>query len=182
MPNEITNARAKRLWKRLAEFYGSRFIEQFGAAPPEPWLELVNDADDEDLKTAILETRRQYLQFPPSLPQFAALIESAEKRRKGKQIDHTRAYWRSGIGCMVKHDMGFNVDRAAFEDVMHENPRLVAAMTELLDELDNAEKLTGNRTDAMWITCERRSRSIAASFSASASAYRRRKVSEGAAA
>lgn len=66
--------RAKGVWRRLAEFYGARLADQFGAEPPPEWCKVIDRTDPERLEKGLMAVRRDHLQHPPSLPQFEACI------------------------------------------------------------------------------------------------------------
>jgi hypothetical protein len=65
-----SSPRAKRVWQRLIEWYGTRIIEQYGESPPDDWCSVVDDADNEAVKRALSIIRSRYVQHPPTFPQF----------------------------------------------------------------------------------------------------------------
>lgn len=67
---KIPSARAKRLWQRLGEWYGTRLLEQYGAEPPPDWCEIVDRCDNEKVKKGLSVIRRYFLKHPPTLPEF----------------------------------------------------------------------------------------------------------------
>jgi hypothetical protein len=70
VPKSIVSARAKRVWQRLAEWYGSRFIEQYGEAPPEDWSATIDRADNETVKRGLAVIRSKHPAHPPTFPEF----------------------------------------------------------------------------------------------------------------
>ena len=64
------SARAKRLWQRLIEWYGTRIIEQYGAQPPDDWCQVIDEADNDTVKRGLSVIRSRYVQHPPTYPQF----------------------------------------------------------------------------------------------------------------
>ena len=71
------SARARRVWKRLTDWYGARLGEMFGEEPPPDWCEIVDQADNEPIKTGLSKIRTTYTAHPPTLPQFAAAMRPA---------------------------------------------------------------------------------------------------------
>jgi hypothetical protein len=66
----IISARAKRVWQRLTEWYGSRFTEQYGESPPEDWCASIDHVDNETVKRGLAAIRSKYAAHPPTFPQF----------------------------------------------------------------------------------------------------------------
>jgi len=63
--------RAKRLWQRLIEWYGTRIIEQYGDAPPEDWSAVIDGVDNDQVKRGLGIIRSKHAAHPPTFPQFA---------------------------------------------------------------------------------------------------------------
>jgi len=74
VPKSPISARAKRVWQRLVEWYGTRLVEQYGESPPEDWCETIDGADNEAVKRALTSIRSKYINHPPTFPQFAESI------------------------------------------------------------------------------------------------------------
>lgn len=70
MPKQSISPRAKRVWQRLVEWYGTRLIEQYGEAPPEDWCRCIDSIDNDEVKHGLSLIRTRYIQHPPTLPQF----------------------------------------------------------------------------------------------------------------
>lgn len=85
------SARAKRVWKRLAEFYGARIVEQFGSIPPKPWCDAVDSHEDSSVQAALVKIRASHLQFPPTLPEFEAALRSVAAPAKESGPDRKAA-------------------------------------------------------------------------------------------
>jgi hypothetical protein len=62
--------RAKQLWQRLIEWYGTRIVEQYGAAPPADWCCIVDELDNTAVKRGLSIIRARHIQHPPTLPEF----------------------------------------------------------------------------------------------------------------
>lgn len=163
MPEKQVSALARKAWKRFNEYYGARFSEQQGFSPSESWCELIDDSDRVDVEAALVNCRTAYLQFPPTLPQFEALIAAASKTRTNGERNHVRDYWRSAVISEVVHRYGYRT-LAQFEPVLIANRQLGDPLRRLIDELENAEKSANARTAAMWITCQRRCAEIVRAY------------------
>jgi hypothetical protein len=81
------SARAKRVWQRLVEWYGTRLIEQYGESPPEDWCEAVDTVDNEAVKRGLASIRSKYIAHPPTFPQFSEAF--APPRSFGSQTKNT---------------------------------------------------------------------------------------------
>ena len=66
--------RAERMWLRLTEWYGARVIDQYGADPPEDWCDVIDHLDNDQVKRGLSLLRSRYVQHPPTLPQFEAVM------------------------------------------------------------------------------------------------------------
>jgi hypothetical protein len=72
--------RAKRVWERLASWYGSRLAEQYGENPPEDWCAVFDRTDDERLDAALSSVRHASPIHPPTLGQIENALPRAEQR------------------------------------------------------------------------------------------------------
>lgn len=77
MPEHKVSARAKRVWQRFMEWYGARFADQYGEIPSADWCQAIDEATNDEVKLALSKSRMQYLQYPPTLPQFEQLLKPA---------------------------------------------------------------------------------------------------------
>ena len=64
------NPRAKRVWQRLIQAYGSRVAESYGAEVPQPWCDAVEDFTDEQITYGLRHVIRESIVHPPTLGQF----------------------------------------------------------------------------------------------------------------
>lgn len=71
--------RAKRVWDRLQDWYGTRLTEQYGPTPPDDWCELIDRTDNDTVKRGLSLIRAEYLQFPPTFPQFEKALQPVVK-------------------------------------------------------------------------------------------------------
>jgi hypothetical protein len=78
--------RAEQVWKRLGTWYGARMAEQYGAHPPEDWIELIDHTDPERLEQALASIRREHVAHPPTLGQFEAAIPAKRVRHENKSV------------------------------------------------------------------------------------------------
>lgn len=73
--------RADRVWLRLSQWYGARWIEAFGPKPTEDWIRAVNGATDQQMQAALSAIRSKHLSHPPTLPEFEAALRIAQPKR-----------------------------------------------------------------------------------------------------
>jgi hypothetical protein len=62
--------RARRVWDRLQNWYGSRLTEQFGTEPPPDWCRVVDTHDNDEVKRALSVIQAEHQTHPPTFPQF----------------------------------------------------------------------------------------------------------------
>lgn len=67
-----TDKRAKRIWLRLIQAYGSRVAESYGEDMPRPWIDAVADLTDEQIAYGLRKVTRDTPIHPPTLGQFVA--------------------------------------------------------------------------------------------------------------
>jgi len=80
-PKHRITPRAKHVWTRLGEWYGSKLAEQYGPVPPEDWCEIVDRADNETVKRGLSVIRSTYVSWPPTLPQFEEAMRTTDRSR-----------------------------------------------------------------------------------------------------
>lgn len=160
-----------RFWATMSERYGNRWFEAYGEIPTHAWRETLSAFTPRDIQAAIdlLSTREHTRQHPPTEPEFKALLTQATKAG-AKAVENPaanrRGYWRSSIVFAVSDALGYRYQGVGdeFETVLIANKSLGAAMRDLLNEVDELEVSTGQRTPGQEAMVERRCREIAAAF------------------
>lgn len=89
-----TSPRARRLWDRLGQWYGSRLAEQYGRDPPRDWCDVVDAADNDTVTRVLADIRMKHTAHPPTFPEFHALVTKAK---------HTREVGPSAIDVLEEH-------------------------------------------------------------------------------
>lgn len=162
MSNKNTDETHDRFWSRMAELFGRKWYEEYGSDIPVSWRELVDKYTPRQLKAGLDILRQRTWQYGlPTQPDVAACIEQAVQRAKNLANDPNelrRGFWRSCIVTEVARALGYNAE--TLEPVVIANKdSLGRAMRDLLDELDDSEQRTGQRTkghdDAMRVGCQR---------------------------
>lgn len=146
----LTEQTYVRFWRSMGERYGSRWLDSYGDKPTHAWRETLSAFTPKDIAAAMdaLANREDTKQFPPTEPAFKALLVAAS-RGNSKPVDDPaqlrRGYWRSTIVRYVSTGLGYTV--ADFEPVLIANKAdLGASMRDLLDDVENLEAATGQRT------------------------------------
>lgn len=62
--------RAWRVWERMAEFYGSRFAENYGDAPTKSWIDAIDLLTDAQITFGLKYVRLTTPDHPPTLGRF----------------------------------------------------------------------------------------------------------------
>lgn len=162
----LTEAVFTRFWATMTERYGARWITSYGEKPTHAWRETLSAFTPAQISLAIeaLSKRQETQDFPPTEPAFKALLVAAAKPRPAEDpAELRRGYWRSSIVNAVAHALGYTV--ASFEPVLTANRHsLGLAMKTLLDDVDELEATTGQRTAGQEAMVERRCREIVAAF------------------
>lgn len=73
--------RAQRVWDRLSDWYGVRFADQFGDLPSQDWCTVIDGVSNDDLVAALVLVRERHVTFPPTLPEFVALVKEVRMPR-----------------------------------------------------------------------------------------------------
>lgn len=147
-----TNRVHQRFWSAMAERYGRRWTEQYGPESSPAWRELIDKYIPEDVKIALAELPKEAKEFPPTLPQFEAILVKCAQRRKSDPTDYIRAYWRSEVVMQVAGLLG-HTSQTLEPFVVAHRETLGRAMRELLDTLDTSEKRMAQRTEGLRILC-----------------------------
>lgn len=146
----ITEKAVTRFWQSMGERYGNRWFEAYGVKPTQAWRDCLQPFSPKDIHGAIeaLALKDHTRQHPPTEPEFRMLLSQAVRRGatpSENPNDLRRGYWRSRIVTAIARGMGFSVDD--FEPVLVANKHsLGRAMKDLLDEVDELETATGQRT------------------------------------
>ena len=149
-----------RFWLAMTERYGRRWTEQYGTDPSPAWRELVDKYTPDDVKLALAELPKEAPDFPPTMPQFQAILAKAAQKRKDDPTDYLRGYWRAAIVNEVATKLGYTFE--TLEPVIVANrATLGKAMRDLLDALCDSERRTGQKTEGMHVWCERACQEIA---------------------
>jgi len=164
----LTEKTYTRFWATMGERYGKRWLENYGETPTHAWRECLRAFTPKDIATAIelLSTRENTKQHPPTEPEFKALLQHAA-RSNAKPLEdpneYRRGYWRSTIIHAVAQELGYTGE--TLEPVVIENKHsLGRAMRDLLNEVDELEIATGQRTHGMESLVQERSCEIALAF------------------
>lgn len=169
-----TEKTVTRFWQTMVERYGTRWATTYGAEPTHAWRECLKPFSPRDIGSAIeaLALKDSTRDFPPTEPDFRALLNAAARRALHKSDDPgqvRRGYWRSTIVAHVRDALGYrfagNGD-VAFEAMLAENKSLGVAMKTLLDDVDELEATVGQRTIGQETMVLERSREIAVAFNA----------------
>src|SRR5690242_7176799 len=124
-----------RFWNAMTERYGRRWTEQYGPEASPSWRELVNKFTLDDIKAALAKLGQEAPDFPPTMPQFEAILAKVANAKRVDSTDYVRGYWRSLIVHEVAKNLGHTF--ASLEPVIVANRHtLGTAMRELLDEFD----------------------------------------------
>jgi len=67
--------RSQRVWDRLGDWYGARFADQFGDVPSPDWCTVIDNVSNDHLVAALVLIRERHVTFPPTLPEFVALVK-----------------------------------------------------------------------------------------------------------
>lgn len=73
--------RAQRVWDRLGDWYGARFADQFGDRPSQDWSTVIDNVSNDDLVAVLVLVRQRHVTFPPTLPEFTALVKEVRTPR-----------------------------------------------------------------------------------------------------
>ena len=159
-----------RFWRTMAERYGSRWFDTYTETPTLAWRECLDAYSPKEIAKAIeaLDLKDSTRQHPPSEPEFRALLKQAARnhsKRSDDPAEWRRGYWRSCIVHAVAHELGYTVQ--TFEPVLIANrASLGRACADLLDEIDNLEAATGQRTKGQEDACTDGVRAIVVAYNA----------------
>lgn len=164
----LTEKTVTRFWATMVERYGARWVTTYGEKPTQAWRDCLQPFTPRDIGHALeaLSLKEHTRQHPPTEPEFRALLKAGARAGAKPTEDPAelrRGYWRSTIVHAVARAMGYTVD--AFEPVLVANKHsLGRAMRDLLDEVDELEATTGQRTAGQESMCATRCREIVTAY------------------
>lgn len=105
------SVRARRVWDRLSEWYGTRVAETYGPNPPRDWCRLVDRSNDADVKRALSTIRTKHPSHPPTLPEFETALRPPAPVHRGpsdetvaeRLVKHVIRNFRLSTGQMIAH-------------------------------------------------------------------------------
>lgn len=115
--------RARRVWDRLTEWYGTRVAETYGPNPPRDWCRLVDRSNDFDVKRALNTIRTKHPSHPPTLPEFESALrrpapvhrEPADATIQERLVAYVVKHYRLTTAQLVAH-WTFLYERAQWTD------------------------------------------------------------------
>lgn len=168
----ITNEALRRFWRTMGERYGKRWLDSYGDEPTHAWRDCLNPFAPADIQRAInlLAENPETQQHPPTEPAFRALLQRAVRLGAKKTDDPAearRSFWRSTIVGEVATALGYRTRPIEFEALVVANKdSLGKSMSLLLDEVDDLEASTGQRTSGQVDMVFERCRAIGVAFNA----------------
>jgi hypothetical protein len=160
-----TKEMADRFWRTMGERFGKRWLDEYGAQPTTAWKRAIGAYSPEVIGAALDLMHTRGWQHPPTEPQFAQLLSEAARKSAGSSENHRRGFWRSLIVAEIGAALGYQRDYRAFELVVIQSRHdLGHAMAALLNECENLEITTGQRTDGQLVHCAEQCRLLAANY------------------
>lgn len=153
-----------RFWTAMQQRYGiRRWNELYGENISPSWRELIDRFTPDDVKGALAQLPKQAPDFPPTLPQFEAILTKLAQSKRIDSTDYLRGYWRSFIVFEMENNLGYRFE-SSFEDVLRVQPALAQSMRSILDDICDMELRTGQRTDGMHLACRDKCADLAENF------------------
>lgn len=141
-----------RFWADMVDRFGRRWAELYGPVPGEAWVQLLDRYDPAVIKSAVASLASLKAEFPPTLPQFEAMLSRADRSERTAERNWIRDFWRSVIVDRVAFQLDYTF--ASFEPVLvRERNTLGEAMLELLNTSEERERERGYRTEAAEAWC-----------------------------
>lgn len=70
--NTLSERRAAKVWLRLREMHGDRFLREFGSQPNETWRAAIDRLSDDEIRQALKALAEKASPHPPTLGEFVA--------------------------------------------------------------------------------------------------------------
>jgi hypothetical protein len=156
----------------MGERYGKRWLDDFGDTPTRAWRDCLRPFSPKDIQRALdlLALNENTKQFPPTEPEFRSLLQRSVRMNSAPSVepaDQRRGFWRSVVIGECQRAMGYAQEYLGFERLVVANKHsLGSAMKNLLDEVDELESNTGQRTKGQHDLVEERAQEIAVAFRA----------------
>jgi bisphosphoglycerate-dependent phosphoglycerate mutase len=153
-----------RFWAAMQQRYGlRRWNELYGEDVSPAWREVIDRATPDEVKNALAELPKAAPDYPPTLPQFVAILAKVSSRDRADTTNWIRGYWRSAIVHEVAGNLGYTSATLEPVIVAHRNT-LGSLMRALLDDMEGMEHRTGQRTEGMHEACRDRCLSLTEQF------------------
>lgn len=164
----ITTEALNRFWKSMGQRYGKKWLDSYGDIPTRAWRDALAPFSHKDIARAMenLAAKASTREWPPTEPEFRAMLQDAVRANSKPTDDPNelrRGYWRSTIIHEVASSLGYTFE--TFEPVLIANrDELGASMRYLLDEVEDLETNTGQRTHGIEGMCAERCHDIGRAF------------------
>ena len=89
----MASRRAAKAWQKLAQWYGSRLADQYGASVPMEWAVAIDRTDDDRLEIAMSRVKREHVKYPPTLGEFEAAIPQKQLADAGPSMATRLCEW-----------------------------------------------------------------------------------------
>jgi len=80
-----------RIWLRMKQSFGEKFIREFGEVPTKPWIGMVSSLSNEEIAYGLVEVVRIGKDWPPSVGGFRRLCKSYRKPIKALNTPDRKA-------------------------------------------------------------------------------------------
>lgn len=74
--SNTNNTIIDRLWVRMSQIYGSKWVINYGTEPSRPWVDFVTNLPNEKIAHGLNEIIKEGLDWPPSLAKFNQMCQS----------------------------------------------------------------------------------------------------------
>ena len=71
-----------KLWVRMSQIYGSKWVSNYGEVPTQPWINLINNMPHEKIAHGLNEIIKEGDNWPPSLSKFNRMCQSMRSPHK----------------------------------------------------------------------------------------------------
>ena len=71
-----------KLWVRMSQIYGAKWVSNYGEVPTQPWINLINNMPHEKIAHGLNEIIKEGDNWPPSLSKFNRMCQSMRSPHK----------------------------------------------------------------------------------------------------